>query len=397
MEIISVANQKGGCGKTITAVNLAGALAHAGKKVLFIDLDPQAHATAAFGMKIAEVTNSTYALLESFVNTNLVISMEKLMYQKTENLWVIGSHISLSTMEQKLANVKGAILGLSTALLGEDLSKFDYVIIDTPPNLGFVTLNALHASHRILVPLDVSIFSLNGVSQIENILALSKSMGFEKPLVNFLLTIFDCRSNFATAFLETARASFGERLMKTVIRSNVKLREAAMAGKTVDAFDPYSNGSKDYQSLASELLAKTQEAGHMTTRTSAAQQLRKEMVSVKNDTVQQAELKAEDAAVNTDPVVLTAKETDVDTFFKLVAPHAKEVYIVGSFNQWSMNKDSLMKKLTDETWIKRLSLKEGNYKYKFVVDGRWVEDPANASAETDGLGGRNSLVTIRQE
>ncbi|MDD5439395.1 MAG: AAA family ATPase, partial [Candidatus Omnitrophica bacterium] len=202
MEIIAVANQKGGCGKTITSVNLAGALTQAGKKVLFIDLDPQGHATAAFGMKIAELAHSTYALFESFLNPNVVISLEALSHKKYDNLWVIGSHISLSTMETKLANVKGAILGLATSLLGEDLSKFDYVIIDTPPNLGFLTLNALHASHRVLVPLDVSVFSLNGVSQIENILALSKSMGFEKPLVNFVLTIFDSRSNFAQSFLE---------------------------------------------------------------------------------------------------------------------------------------------------------------------------------------------------
>jgi chromosome partitioning protein len=357
MDIITVCNQKGGCGKTITAVNLAGALAGLDKKVLFIDLDPQAHATSALGLSTKDSRQSIYSVFDGFLRNEASIYLPSAMKQRYKNLWAVGSHISLSTMEQKLSGIKDAVLVLSNALKREDLSSFDYVIIDTPPNLGFLTLNAIHAAGRVIVPLDISAFSLNGVSQIDEILELSRSMGFKRPRVSFLVTIFDKRSNFAKEFLQRARDRFSIALIQTVIRSNIKLREAAQSGKVIFEYDPSSNGAKDYLALAKELAPESKE----------------ETVPVKE--------------------ALSDQKLS-QTLFKIYAPQAQQVYLVGSFNNWTADNSSVMKRLDNGNWVKIIPLPEGTYHYKFAVDGEWIEDPANNLTETNGLGGKNSLVSV---
>lgn len=357
MNIIAICNQKGGCGKTITAVNLAGALAGLNKKVLFIDLDPQAHATSALGIKMSNSDKSIYAIFDAFLKNEKSTHFQPIINQRYDNLWTIGSHISLSTMEQKLAGIKDAVLVFSNALEQEKLVEFDYIIIDTPPNLGFLTLNAIHAAGRIIVPLDISIFSLNGVAQIDEILELSESMGFKKPDVSFLITIFDKRSNFAKNFLQNANERFSKQLMQTVIRSNIKLREAAQAGKVIFEYDRNSNGATDYHALAKELTPESKE----------------EPIRIKE---------------------VHSEQRMTQTLFKLYAPKAQDVHLVGSFNNWGVDGNSLMKKLDSGSWIKIIPLAEGIYHYKFAVDGVWIEDPTNSITETNGLGGKNSLISV---
>ncbi|MFH1867784.1 MAG: AAA family ATPase [Candidatus Omnitrophota bacterium] len=356
MNIIAVCNQKGGCGKTITAVNLAGALAGLDQKVLFVDLDPQAHATAALGITTKDPKRSIYTVFDSFLK-NESAHIPSIMRQRYDNLWVVASHISLSTMEQKLAGIKDAVLVFYNALKQGVLAEFDYIIIDTPPNLGFLTLNAIHAAKRILVPLDTSMFSLNGVSQIDEILELSNSMGFKRPDVNFLITIYDKRSNFAKNFLQNANERFSKNLMHTIIRSNIKLREAAQSGKIIFEYDKKSNGATDYHALAEELIPKSKE-------------------------------KAVDKKES------SSEAGSTQTLFKIHAPGAQSVYLVGSFNNWVADNNSLMKKLDNWNWIKIIPLPEGTYHYKFAIDGKWVEDPANSLTETNGLGGKNSLISV---
>jgi septum formation inhibitor-activating ATPase MinD len=282
------------------------------------------------------------------------------MQKKYDNLWVIGSHISLSTMEQKMAGVRDAVSLLSSALKSRDVVDFDYVVIDTPPNLGFLTLNAIVSASRLIVPLDVSLFSLNGVNQINEILAISESMGFARPAVKFLITLFDGRSNFAKNFLQRSRELFEDKLLSTVVRSNVKLRESALLGKAVFEYASSANGAVDYAALASEILP---------------------------------ELKGKSISLET---AVTDSGKSQSTF-TLYAPEAGKVYVAGSFNGWAVSENCAMKKLDDGTWAIALPLPEGTHQYKFVVDGFWKEDPSNKLAESDSLGGRNSIVVVKKD
>ncbi len=357
MKIIAVANQKGGCGKTITAVSLAGALAGAGKNVLFVDLDPQGHASSAFGIKEPDSSMTSYLIFESFLATKTA-DISSIIIQRYQTLWVVPSHITLSTMEQKMANIRGAVLVVSGALKTEAAQKFDYIILDTPPNLGFLTLNALHAAGEVIVPLDISLFSLNGVSQIDDMLELAKDMGFKKPHVNFLITLYDSRSNFAKTFLEKAKTTFSNKLFRTIVRQNIKLREAAQAGQVIFEYDSSCNGAKDYTALVKEIMP----------------EFKGESIHIKPLAVQ--------------------PQTAPEAFFKLLAPDAENVYLAGSFNNWAQDESSVMKKLDNGIWVKIISLPQGSYHYKFIVDGKWIEDPANNMVEADAFGGKNSLVVV---
>lgn len=358
MEVITVANQKGGCGKTITAINLASCIASMNKRVLLIDLDPQSHATLALGIKIEDPSRSSYAVFEALINRN-TLNLSRIIQKKYDNLWVIGSHISLSTMEQKMAGVKDAVQLLSSALLATEAENFDYIVIDTPPSLGFLTLNAIVMANRLIVPLDVSLFSMNGVDHINEILKISESMGFKKPIVNYLITLYDGRTNFAKNFLENAKQELGDRLLHTVIRPNIKIRESVLQGKSIFEYSYQANGSKDYLDLALEIAPG---------------------------------LKAEKT--------LSLKTLSKDTpkrqaLFRVYAPEANEVHIAGTFNGWVTDEEYLMKKLDNGMWIKLLNLPEGTYHYKFVVDNQWIEDPNNSLVENDKLGGRNSVLLVK--
>jgi hypothetical protein len=205
---------------------------------------------------------------------------------------------------------------------------------------------------------DISLFSLNGVSQISELLDLSSSMGFAKPKVNFLICAYDKRSNFAKDFLQSARERFGSQLFQNVIRSNIKLREACQAGKVIFEHDISANGAKDYIALATEVVPGLKDT----------------------------DFNAKDFVV---------KPSVTKAIFKLYAPQARSVYLAASFNGWSIDDKSLMKRLDNGTWFKIASLPEGVYKYKFVVDGKWLEDPANTLKDKDGLGGINSLISVK--
>jgi len=361
MKVIAIANQKGGCGKTVTAVNLAGALAGMGKKVLFLDVDPQAHATSALGIELAGPLESSFAIFDAFLNQE-GLDIPSLMRNKYDNLIVIGSHISLSTIEQKMAGIKNAVLALSSALTSKDLMDFDYVIIDTPPNLGFLTLNAMHAAQNLIVPLDISSFSLNGVSHLQNILEISNNIGFKKPAVNFLITLFDKRSNFAKNFLEKAKDSLSDKLFNTVIRPNIKLREAALLGKVIFEHMPSANGAKDYAALVEEM-----EPG-----------LKGKPIDLKQPK---------------EPIDSAKDRSDI--LFKIYAPEAKLVHLAGNFSNWKLNESFLMEKDRNGLWIKKMHLPEGTYYYKFVVDGEWRPDPENKLIENDRLGGINSILSVK--
>ena len=243
MRIISIANQKGGCGKTTTAINLSSAIASLGKKVLLIDLDPQSHASFGLGVTNAPVDKSIYNVLTE--NSEKQRSIFDCIINITQNFDIIPSNILLSTIEQELKDTEGAVSRLHEILTTNKLD-YDYILIDCPPSLGFLTFNALRAAELIIVPLDMSAFSLMGVGKLLGMIELIKVKINHAPSVKALATIFDKRLKYSQIMLDEIKTFFKDQMLETVIRMNVTLKKAAAKGVSVIQFDNRSNGSIDH-------------------------------------------------------------------------------------------------------------------------------------------------------
>ncbi len=259
-KIISVANQKGGVGKTTTTVNLSTILAKRGKKVLLIDADPQGNASSGLGVD-KEVELSTYDLL---VNDASV----KDMIQDTmiKNLKVCPSNISLAGAEVELVPMMSREQRLKEKL-SHVKDEFDYIMIDCPPSLGLITLNSFTASDSVLIPVQCEYFALEGLGQLLNTINLvKKHLNKEIQIEGALLTMYDIRTNLSNQVVREVKKYFENKMYKTVIPRNVKLSEAPSYGMPITEYDPKSKGAKSYIKFAKEFLIYNEEekkAKHM--------------------------------------------------------------------------------------------------------------------------------------
>ena len=395
MRIIAIANQKGGCGKTTTAINLSAALAFLQKKVLLVDLDPQGHATCGLGVRAEFLEKTSYELFQ-----NLNDPIVDYIVPVNDYLFMIPTYVRLSRLEQDQMVEYDAL----KKRLAEIAELYDYIIIDSPPHLGLLTFNTFTAAQEIIIPIEPSFFSLHGLAKIFETLESVKKSQNKSLKTHALITRFEKRVRLSREIREEVKKYFKDQLFNNVIEENVRLKEAAAAGKSIVDFDRDSIGFRNYMGLAIEVIERgliwaamdeiscrlsgelpssgeqTQVSINMPAATGASSKPDPADVKIQSDS-------------NWDPYEFRPKKVLGGILFSFFNRQANSVLIAGDFNRWVA--EPLF--LVDNTlglWQKVIPINEGTYRYKFLVDDTWQTDPFNPLTENNPYGGVDSILKL---
>ena len=360
MRTIAIVNQKGGCGKTTTAVSLSSDIADMGKRVLLIDCDPQSHASMGLGIDTEDLERTTYDVL-----MDQATHIRDVAVTVSECLDVLPSNVVLSAVEQQLSGQPDRENRLRWKIdaVAED---YDYVFIDCPPSVGLLTFNAIVACREAFVVMEPSYYSLHGALKVMETIRLVRSQLGMKKRVRVLLTMFDRRTRFSRDFLREAQTRFGREMFGAVIRQTVRFREAANWGIAISHYAKSSSGANDYRALTKEVLAD------------------EERVEA-DDFVPVAEVQDSKLEPGMDEWILSQPGphfVEGGVLFSLVAPEANDVELVGSFNDWDREHGIKLARNSNGVWHATLDLTPGRHLYKYVIDGAWRADPANENRTT---------------
>ncbi|MHC4728759.1 MAG: AAA family ATPase [Planctomycetota bacterium] len=435
MRTIAVVNQKGGCGKTTVSINLASALADIGQKVLLVDMDPQSHCAVGLAVPEDQIEQSIYDVLIS-TSRNEPIRLTEVLWQISDKLELAPASLDLSAFEQQMMGVTERECCLKDAL-NEIKNDYDYVVIDCPPAVSLLTFNALRAADEVIVPVETGYFALHGLSrQLETLSILCRRCS-QHVDVRVLASMYDIRTKMAREILAELRSHFSEKMFKTVVCFNTKIKEASSFGQPISEYDPASKGQKDFHSLAEEVLG------------SQSQQQRHEFVNSLADQLESISATADELLKTTKPPVTTVPvpetpqpdlQLPVDEFthteevpqevteepeieiqeppkpldtaaklsdyygvsqnedavvFVTLYPRADNVQIAGDFNNWQPEYSPMQKVGESGIWQTEMNLYPGRYRYRLVVDGQWQQDPYNELTELNPFGGFNSVIEVK--
>jgi chromosome partitioning protein len=378
MRTIAVFNQKGGCGKTTTAIHLSACLAESGKRTLLIDLDPQGHATIGTNVKQEDVECSTFDCLVDREDGCAVLSLADIAWEILNDFYLAPASIMLSAAEQRLAGLENRQERLLEALRRID-HLYDFVVIDCGPSMNLLSINALRASDTVIVPVETGFFSVESVGRVRETIQMVAQRTGHEPRVMIVPTMYDPRTKSDRAAYKQLQRDCSDFLSETTIRFNAKLKEAAAAGSPITEYFAGCRGHKDYQSLAHELMAETVQFRMAEAATTERAARAEETATVDRMT---AEIVGPNLA--DDGVVFVAR-----------APGAQSVRLAGSFNGWNPDAGFMNRDPSDETlWRMRVPLTAGHHEYRLVIDGQWAADPANPNTRVNEFGEFNSVVEL---
>ncbi len=363
MRVIAIANQKGGCGKTTTSINFSACLNFLQKKVLIIDLDPQGHSTCGLGIKTPKGTPTLYDLLSPL--QRIPPPFSHVTKDLQPGLDLIPCNASLNALEEEFGFMPNYHLKLRDLLsrVAEAPEPYDFVILDCPPNLGFLTWNALSAADEVIIPVEPSFFSLHGLAKIsETLQTVNRSR--ETPLgVHALLTLFNSQMSFSHEIYEEVRVHFQSRLFTTIIHEHVALKEAAAAGQSIVQHAPQSPAFQDYLNLAVEYLERDW-----------------------NRRLPEKELGWGQVYQNR----FGPKQISDGILFQFSSKTASTVEIAGDFNHWIP--EPLVRRDQQGLWQKVIPVDLKTFRYKFIVDGEWQVDPNQPAQKANAYGGVDSYM-----
>jgi len=387
MTTIAIANQKGGCGKTTTAINLSACLAKKGQRVLLIDMDPQGHASLGLGQH-SEDCDGLYEVLLHDAEINDVI--QKDVYPGID---LIPATISLAAVEHLLNDFndkdKQLTFHLETLLNSE---SYDFTIIDCPPQLSLLAFNAFHAAERILIPVDMSIYALEGIDRLADTINLISEKYQRDIPINILPTMVDYRTRFTKLILDEISERFQDKVITTPIHYTTRIKEAAFKGLPIIEYEYNSLASSDYSRLADNYIRLC----------SSSRVLMADTYQRIAELLQNAEEKpGEETPVATDNNANTAntikQETSTSTSTKLTLTYkyvkGQDLKIAGDFNNWIPD-HNVVSQQVNGLIHKVLNVAPGTYQYRLIIDGKWIKDPHNSQQILNSYGELNSLLKV---
>jgi chromosome partitioning protein len=451
MRTVAIINQKGGCGKTTTSINLAACLARLGHKTLLVDMDPQGHCGVGLAVPEDQIERTVYdTLIEE--RDGKVAKISDIVWQIASDFDLAPSNLKLAAFEQVFSGRPGRDDRLSSAL-APVRGNYEWCIVDCPPSVGLITFNALRAADEVIVPVETGFFSLHGLAKMMETLELLKDKYNKEVVIRVLPTLYDTRTKLAREVLSELRAKFRDYLMESTVNFNTKLKEAASFGQPITEYDPGSRGYKDFVNLARELMGakpmeiepviseKMSRPAELVQRAKQLSQLANFQFGRSNMPLAASPIASPGIASATTTAVALApapsaqsahvaiapapsriptsqptaipaaapvrstaqkiedfygvKQLGEDVIFSVRFETAKRVLIAGDFNNWTPESTPMVKGNGMGAWTMSLPLRPGRYRYRFIVDGKWVTDPNNKYVETNQFGELNNIVEVK--